>query len=298
MEMETRNFLFTISAMLLMTFIAPIARAAPGYDYAIIAEANSTGELCSLAINNQGEVAFMDVSLADNLTSVRLRRSDGSIETLFQTPYFLADDGTHLACGGQYEIGLNDASIISAPIRVYSGGVPVEDGYALIEPGLGLNEQGQIAIKLALRDLTNGGIAAYGMILATPRAGTEPVNPILPDPGDELPGGIGWRFRNGCQFTAKTIPVPLCFFDPPIAVGCQYRIDDSFITLFQAVLIHGGLGLQDTEFTVEVYGTNYPIVAGELFEFTEVTGVLALRSSASPGSMRMKYWTPIIPTHS
>jgi hypothetical protein len=139
-----------------------------------------------------------------------------------------------------------------------------------------LNDKGDVAFLTLISELpTPGypGVQAIRLFVARSDPGIEPGNPILPDPGDELPGG-GVRFRKSSWRLAGCVPagvnIVLChsYFDPPVATGYDYAMDPGSQTTFASVYVPVPLAGGDGEFVVTYQGFSEPLVAGVPVDFT------------------------------
>lgn len=132
-----------------------------------------------------------------------------------------------------------------------------------------LNDRGQVVFTARIYRPASGGAGGGTAVLrADPRPGVSPGNPILPGPGDALPGG-GWRFRD-CNiwfFDSNPRRTP-CYVDPPVAVGYEYTMTGG-TARFETVLIPAPLPNGDREFQVEFEGTVAPLRAGQQYNFTD-----------------------------
>jgi len=152
-----------------------------------------------------------------------------------------------------------------------------------------LNDFGEIVV-IAFGSLLDASgtvlqSSTKALFVARPVAGSEPGNPILPDPADALPGvNAGWRFRGRCwretvqdilgscdAFGGVGVATPRQWIDPPIAVGYDYTIDESSVGAFASVLIPVALPGGDSEFLVEVNGAPAVLRAGTVLDFSSVT---------------------------
>lgn len=136
-----------------------------------------------------------------------------------------------------------------------------------------LNDAGEIAVIAfgILYDENEVQIQSQtrALIVARPVAGSDPGNPVIPDPADALPPETGgWRFRGRCW--GEVFPCRQ-WIDPPIAVGYDYRIDDVSVGTFASVLIPVALPGGDTEFLVEVNGAPAQLLSGTALNFADIT---------------------------
>ena len=145
-----------------------------------------------------------------------------------------------------------------------------------------LNDRGEILLGvLGIHLDANGNQLASSvraLFIARPATGLEPGDPILPNPGDALPGPSGgFRFErrcpNGCAVVAPGNRVirPRIFYDPPIAIGYDYSIDTNSIGGFESALVPTALPNGDADFTVIVNGQSAPLTAGQVFNFSDLT---------------------------
>jgi hypothetical protein len=144
-----------------------------------------------------------------------------------------------------------------------------------------MNARGRIAFAL---DYQKGGTPYTGLFVADPQPGLVPERPIIPDPSQILE--FGWRItscrcRNSCSSGAcpcvpdgdffppgSTLPgpPPVCYADPPIAVGYEFTADPTSLP-FASVVIPTPLPRGDADFSVEAGGMSFPLQAGESFSF-------------------------------
>jgi hypothetical protein len=132
-----------------------------------------------------------------------------------------------------------------------------------------LNDVGQLAVSTFANvyDANGDFVETKQMVLlATPAVGTEPGNPVIPPPGSELPGG-GWRLRCPCGVGTAGPPSRRRYFDPPVAIGYDFRADDNSIGAFESALVPVALPGGDADFRIEFGGESAPIVAGTAFKF-------------------------------
>jgi len=129
-----------------------------------------------------------------------------------------------------------------------------------------LNDRGQIVFTARIYSI-GGGDNMIAVLRADPKPGVSPGNPILPGPGDLLPGG-GWRFRtcNIWSFQSNPRRTP-CFVDPPVAVGYEFTVTGGQ-GRFETVQVPAPLPNGDREFQVEFEGTAAPLRAGQQYNFT------------------------------
>ena len=104
------------------------------------------------------------------------------------------------------------------------------------------------------------------VFVARPSPGMEPGNPVIPNAADALPGG-GWRFV--CSLCR--IPGGRLWFDPPVAVGYDFKAEEAAIGGFTSALIPVPLAGGDGEFTIEINGASAPIQAGTAFDFSTLS---------------------------
>ena len=161
--------------------------------------------------------------------------------------------------------------------RLFTGSCITCDGSFSSLNTNSFNDGGEVAFLSLVDEIpTPGylGLQAIRLFVAHPAAGMEPGHPILPDPGDELPGEIRfrrstWQYlgRGGgsCEQLCAIGPI---YFDPPIATGYVYTVDSGFQTTFTSVYIPVPLSNGDAQFTVEYEGLSEPLVAGVLVDFT------------------------------
>lgn len=141
-----------------------------------------------------------------------------------------------------------------------------------------MNDKGQVAFY--------GGVNSpagfrYVVLRADPAPGVTAGNPLLPGPGDVLPGG-GWRFRacgtgNWSQIPIRSCP-PIEYYDPEYAVGYEYTVEGAGPS-FRSVLIPAPLPNGDDAFQVEFDGNVAALKAGVLYDFTTLApnGVRSFR---------------------
>ena len=145
-----------------------------------------------------------------------------------------------------------------------------------------LNDKGDIAVIATgqLKDANGTQIGANGaaaVIVAHHCIGCEPGKPIIPD--DELPGG-GWDgipifcenrlTRPNCGINICN-PHAMCTYDPPLAVGYDFALDEASTGSFTAVLIPIALPGGDAEFVVEANGETATLLAGTVLNFAAMT---------------------------
>jgi hypothetical protein len=119
-----------------------------------------------------------------------------------------------------------------------------------------INERGQIAFRARIDN-------RRVIVRATPEPGMLPDAPVMPDPGDVLTDGM----RFPCCFTGVAGPGITTYYDPPVAVGYEYRSDSPTTLRFAQVVIPAPLRGGDAEFTVEFNGISQPLLAGTAFDF-------------------------------
>jgi hypothetical protein len=120
------------------------------------------------------------------------------------------------------------------------------------------------------------------LLLAIPEVGGEPGNPILPEAEDNPPNGF--RFRGRCwrsdiaaipgscdPFGGVDGPTPRTFYDPPVAVGYDFKIDVDSVGAFESVLVPIPLAGGDHEFLLTAGGETVPLHAGTAVHFSSVT---------------------------
>jgi len=145
-----------------------------------------------------------------------------------------------------------------------------------------LNDRGQVVVvgRGTLLDASGNILESSStqLFVATPEVGLEPGNPILPDPADALPQPpVGWRLprcRPSCNrviIPGPSFEAPRRFYDPLLAVGYDYAIDDGFDGAFTSVLIPTALPGGDAAFTLEVDGVVVPLNAGTSVDFASLT---------------------------
>lgn len=133
-----------------------------------------------------------------------------------------------------------------------------------------LNDRGEV-VFYTIYYPGSSNVSRNGIFVARPDPGTEPGNPILPNPGDGLPGG-GYQFPINClgfhgpgfQHCGGT----RAYYDPPLAVGYEYAMNSSSVATFESVLIPVALPGGDDTFTVEYEGFSEPLHAGIVYDFT------------------------------
>jgi len=204
------------------------------------------------SLNNLNRVSFTAQVAGDNTSNVYIGDTSGDAPRLAIEKDISFTDGRQLL-GGSYS---NDVS---------AHGVS------------SLNDQGEIAVTTFGTIVNSDGSrisSAYAVFVARPMAGLEPGNPILPDPADALPGG-GWRFA-GCFGIASILTVDgvptRCFVDPPVATGYSFAVEGNHPN-FRSVLIPAPLAGGDADFSVEVNGQSFPVVAGQAFDFVATVSV-------------------------
>ena len=135
-----------------------------------------------------------------------------------------------------------------------------------------LNDLGQIAVATYASVYDAGGTYVEGkqvLLRVVPAVGTEPGNPVMPNPSDALPGR-GWRLRPPVYLCAGGCNVRWgrrIFFDPPVAVGYAFSADANAVGAITSVLVPAALPGGDDTFTVEFDSTSVPLVAGQAFTF-------------------------------
>jgi hypothetical protein len=159
-----------------------------------------------------------------------------------------------------------------------------------------INNSGDVAFDVTYTNASPS--ARHGIFIAHPDAGLTPANPVMPDPAGFLP--FGWRFPPGFNWcfsdphlaafyppgSANVPPITFAnscggavlYYDPPIATGYTYAIDPGSAN-FGAVIVPAPLPNGDAAFLLEVNGATYPLVAGELFNLTNIapSGVQSFR---------------------
>lgn len=132
-----------------------------------------------------------------------------------------------------------------------------------------MNDAGEMAIVSygTLREADGTPLSGGRVVfVARPSPGMEPGNPVIPRAADALPGG-GWRFVcTLCRIIDGRI-----WFDPPVAVGYDFKADETAIGGFTSALIPVPLAGGDGEFTIEINGSSAPIQAGTAFDFSTLS---------------------------
>jgi hypothetical protein len=218
-------------------------------------------------------VAQVEGSEFDNFSQARGVSSRGTSLNNFNRVSFVAQ---RTADPGQGDIYVGDASG-DEPRLAFGRSVVLADGRRfdptsfssdVIDHGVNsMNDAGEIAVGAlgALYDTNSAFMGStYMLLLARPAPGLEPGSPIIPAPGDALPGG-GWRFP-GCPAVIDVAPFR-CWIDPPIAVGYDFTMETSATGGFTSVLIPVALPGGDAAFTVEFDSTSAPLTAGVAFNF-------------------------------
>lgn len=130
-----------------------------------------------------------------------------------------------------------------------------------------VNQRGQIAFRVLVNN-------RRFIVRATPEPGLLPTAPVLPEPGDvetdEMRFPCAWHL---CPSTPT-----FGYYDPPVAVGYEYRSNSPTLR-FAQVAIPAPLPGGDAEFTIEFDGITQPLVAGTAFDFRDYApnGVASFR---------------------
>jgi hypothetical protein len=203
------------------------------------------------SINNLNEVAFAaspaNVDITNGTSFPNVGDISGRAPTLVAGPgEVIAADGTtflHIRANGLLAQSMNDKGQIAF--------------YGLINrPGTGPNSGTRFAV-----------------LRADPAPGVSPGNPIIPGPGDEVPGG-GWRFIPCRGASWSPVPVRECppevvYIDPDLAVGYTYTVEGSGPN-FKSVQIPAPLPNGDATFQVEFDGRTAALIAGQRFDLSMI----------------------------
>lgn len=156
-----------------------------------------------------------------------------------------------------------------APVKVIQGGDTIA-GRDVMSVGF---QNGQALFTSALNDTSLAFVARtrdpmtntqyHTLYRADARPGVFPGNPILPEPGAELPGG-GWTVIAPGDNALRR------WFDPEYAVGYDISLASSDAPSFESILIPIPLPGGDAEFEVLLGGDVYQLLAGVVFDFTDI----------------------------